>query len=252
MLLIDRSANRRLIRLRTGGRVHSHKGYLSHEWLIGEPEGVVVRSSLGASFTAVRPRLADYALEMPRKTAIVYPKDVGIILVWADIHPGATVLEAGIGSGSLTLALLRAVGPTGQVIVYEQRGELIQPALENIHGFGEAPANLLIRERDVYEGIDERDLDRLILDVPEPWQAVPHVVDALRLGGIATFYSPSIMQVQRTVEALEEAGSFGLFETLEVIYRPWQVKGQAVRPVQQMVSHTAFLTFARRLASAPA
>jgi tRNA (adenine57-N1/adenine58-N1)-methyltransferase len=251
VLLLYRTANRRLIRLRAGGRFHSHKGYLSHDALIGEPEGVVVRSSLGAIFTVVRPRLADYALEMPRNTAIVYPKDVGIILVWADINPGATVLEAGLGSGSLTLALLRAVGPSGQVIVYEQRSEFIQPALENIRGFGEAPGNLLIREQDVYEGIDERELDRVILDVPEPWRAVPHTVDALRLGGIAAFYSPSIMQVHRTVEALEESRAFGLLETLEVIYRPWQVKGQAVRPVQQMVSHTAFLTFARRLGSAP-
>jgi tRNA (adenine57-N1/adenine58-N1)-methyltransferase len=158
-------------------------------------------------------------------------------------------LEAGLGSGSLTLALLRAVGPSGEVTVYEARGEFIAPALANINGFGEAPGNLLVRERDIYDGIEERELDRLILDVPEPWRVVPHAVEALRLGGIAAFYSPSIIQVQQTVQALQESSAFGYVESLEVFYRPWQIKGQAVRPVQQMVSHTAFLTFARRLAT---
>jgi tRNA (adenine57-N1/adenine58-N1)-methyltransferase len=252
VLLLDRAGNRRLVRLRAGGRVHTHKGYLEHDRLIGEDEGLFVRTSTGVAYVAVRPRLSDYALEMPRSTAIVYPKDVGIILVWADIYPGATVLEAGLGSGALTLALLRAVGPNGRVIVYEARGEFIGPALANIHGFGEPPANLLIRERDVYEGIEDEAVDRLVLDVPEPWRVVPHALAALRSGGIAAFYSPSIVQVQRTVEALEGSGGFGQLETLEVIYRPWQVKGQAVRPVQQMVSHTAFLTFARRVALRPA
>lgn len=251
VLLLDRAGNRRLVRLRSGARVHSHKGYLDHDRLIGEEDGVFLRSSTGAPFIAVRPRLSDYVLEMPRSTAIVYPKDVGIILVWADIYPGATVLEAGLGSGSLTLALLRAVGPTGRVIAYENRGEAIGPALENIRGFGEAPANLLIRESDIYEGIVDVDIDRLVLDVPEPWLVVPHSLAALRAGGIAAFYSPSIIQVQRTVEALAESGGYAQTETLEVIYRPWQIKGQAVRPVQQMVSHTGFLTFARRVATPP-
>ena len=247
VLLLDRAGNRRLVRLRPGGRVHSHKGYLEHDRLIGADEGVTLRTQTGAVYTAVRPRLSDYALEMPRSTAIVYPKDVGILLVWADVYPGATVLESGLGSGALTLALLRAVGPTGRVIVYEARGEFIGPALDNIHAWGEPPGNLLIRERDVYEGIDEGELDRLVLDLPEPWRVVPHAVAALRLGGVAAFYNPSILQVQQTVAALEESGAFGMVETLEVLYRPWHVKGQAVRPVHQMVSHTGFLTFARRL-----
>jgi tRNA (adenine57-N1/adenine58-N1)-methyltransferase len=249
VLLLDRAGNRRLIRLRAGGRVHTHKGYLEHDRLIGDADGLVLRTSTGSVYTAVRPRLSDYVLEMPRNTAIVYPKDVGIILVWADVYPGARVLEAGLGSGSLTLALLRAVGPSGEVTVYEARGEFIAPALANINGFGEAPGNLLVRERDIYDGIEERELDRLILDVPEPWRVVPHAVEALRLGGIAAFYSPSIIQVQQTVQALQESSAFGYVESLEVFYRPWQIKGQAVRPVQQMVSHTAFLTFARRLAT---
>src|SRR5688572_10162482 len=142
VLLLDRMQNRRLVRLRAGAKAHGHKGFLEHDRIIGEHEGVVVRSVGGATYLVFRPRLSDYALEMPRKSAIVYPKDVGIILVWADVYPGASVVESGLGSGSLTLALLRAVGPTGQVVVYEQRADMIGPALANIRGFtlpGETP-----------------------------------------------------------------------------------------------------------------
>ena len=249
VLLVDRAGNRRLIRLRAGGRVDSHKGYVEHDRLIGDKEGLVLRTSMGAMFTAVRPRLSDYVLEMPRSTAIVYPKDIAAILLWADVYQGATVLEAGLGSGSLTLALLRAVGPSGQVIAYEARPEFVNPGLANIRGFVDPPANLLIRERDVYEGIEELEIDRVVLDVPEPWRVVSHLGGALRNGGIAAFYNPSIIQVQRTVQALDAAAEFGQIETLEVLHRSWHIKGQAVRPVQQISGHTGFLTFARRLTS---
>ena len=301
VLLLDRAENRRLVRLRAGAKAHGHKGYLEHDRIIGQTEGVNVRSVGGATYLVFRPRLSEYALEMPRRSAIVYPKDVGIIMVWADIYPGATVVEAGLGSGSLTLALLRAVGPTGQVIVYEKRADMISAALPNIRRYSlpgqlpdeallaqsipvppappratpdaetvdetedgasdapevperepivvSGPSNLLVRERDIYQGIDETDVDRLVLDLSEPWRVFPHALDFLRPGGIVACYSPSIVQVQRTVEELEASGGFGQIESLEVLYRPWHVKGQAVRPVQQMVSHTAFLTFARRLAA---
>lgn len=258
VLLLDRAGNRRLVSLRVGARAHGHKGYLEHDQIIGQREGVTLHATGGKVYVAFRPRLADYALEMPRKTAIVYPKDVGIILVWADIYPGATTIESGLGSGSLTLALLRAVGPTGQVIVYEQRADLIPAALTNLRRYSEPgtvpdetadPPNLIVRNQDIYEGIVETDVDRLVLDLPEPWRVLPHALDALRSGAMIACYSPSIIQVQRTVEALEVTRGFGQIESLEVLYRPWHVKGQAVRPVQQMVSHTAFLTFARRLAT---
>jgi tRNA (adenine57-N1/adenine58-N1)-methyltransferase len=260
VLLVDRGGNRRLVTLKAGGKAHGHKGYLEHDRMIGAHEGVVVRSSSGATYVVFRPRLSEYALEMPRRSAIVYPKDVGIILVWADVYPGATVVESGMGSGSLTLALLRAVGPTGRVIVYEQRSDMIGAALANIGKFGDpggaiafdeegCPANLTVHEANVYEGIAETGVDRLVLDLPEPWRVLPHALDSLRSGGILACYSPSIIQVQRTIEAIEETRAFTQIESLEVLYRPWQIKGQAVRPVQQMVSHTAFLTFARRLAA---
>ncbi|MCC6177180.1 MAG: tRNA (adenine-N1)-methyltransferase [Chloroflexi bacterium] len=248
MLLLDKAGNRRLIRLKAGGKAHGHRGYVEHDRIIGEPEGSSVRTSTGTAYQAFRPRLADYALEMPRRTAIVYPKDVAMILVWADVYPGATVVESGLGSGSLTLALLRAVGPSGQVVVYEQRPDLIPAAQANIEGFAGPCGNLLVREADIYAGIAEADVDRVILDLPEPWRVIPHALDALRPGGMLACYSPSIIQVQRTVECLEETRGFSQIESLEVLYRPWHIKGQAIRPVQQMVSHTAFLTFARRLA----
>jgi len=257
VLLLDRAGNRRLVTLRVGARAHGHKGFLEHDQIIGEEEGVTLHATGGKVYVVFRPRLSDYVLEMPRKTAIIYPKDVGIILVWADIYPGATVVESGLGSGSLTLALLRAVGPTGRVIVYEQRADMIGPALSNVRRFSEPgtvpdetvdPPNLTVRLRDIYEGIDETSVDRMVLDLSEPWRVLPHALDALRPGAMLACYSPSIIQVQRTVEALEVTRGFGQIESLEVLYRPWQVKGQAVRPVQQMVSHTAFLTFARRLA----
>jgi tRNA (adenine57-N1/adenine58-N1)-methyltransferase len=268
VLLIDRGGNRRLLKLRAGAKAHGHKGFLEHDRMIGQPEGVLVRASSGSTYLVFRPRLSEFVLEMPRRSAIVYPKDVGFILGWADIYPGATVVESGLGSGSLTLALLRAVGPAGQVIVYEQRADMIASAMLNIQAFqssldattgavpdeaaaldGDGPANLLIHEADIYEGIDETDIDRLVLDLAEPWRVVPHALDALRPGGMIATYSPSILQVQHTTDVLEATRAFSQIETLEVLYRPWHLKGQSVRPVQQMVSHTAFLTFARRLAA---
>jgi tRNA (adenine57-N1/adenine58-N1)-methyltransferase len=245
VLLLDRQGNRYLVTLQPGGRFVFHRGSVSHDELIGSQEGDTVRSSTRLRLTVVRPRLIDYVLEMPRHTAIVYPKDIAVLLAWADIYPGATVLEAGLGSGGLTLALLRAVGATGRVICYEARPEFVRQALANIRRFAGEPANLLIREHDIYDGIPDVELDRLLLDLPEPWRVVPHALEALRPGGMLAAYSPSILQAQQTVEALERSERFRQVETLETFYRPWHIQGAAVRPVQQMVAHTAFLTFGR-------
>jgi tRNA (adenine57-N1/adenine58-N1)-methyltransferase catalytic subunit len=249
VMLIDRRDKRYPVRLAAGATFHFHGGHVGHDELIGADEGVEVMSSKGYKLVAYRPRLVDHVMQMPRSTAIIYPKDIAAILLWADVYPGATVFESGVGSGALTTALLRAVGPQGRVIAYEARPEFIERARENVEVFhGKAP-NLTIHRRDVYEGIDERGLDRVLLDLPEPWQAIPHAAEALRPGGFLCAYSPSTTQVQATVEALR-AHRFGDIEALETIYRPWHVQGQSVRPVQRMVGHTGFLTFARRL-SAP-
>lgn len=244
-LLLDRKGNRYLVTLRPGGRFVFHRGFVAHDDLIGCEEGVPIHSSNRLPLTLLRPRLIDYLLEMPRTTAIVYPKDIGTLLLWADVYPGATVLEAGLGSASLTLALLRAVGPEGRVICYEVRPEFVARALANIRAFDGQPRNLLIREHDIYDGIPDVGLDRLFLDLPEPWRVVPHALAALRTGGMLAAYTPSIVQAQQTVAALDATRRFVQLETLETFYRPWHIEGAAVRPVQQMVAHTAFLSFGR-------
>ncbi len=245
VLLIDRKKRRHLVDLVEGGEFHSHTGVVSHDDLIGAPEGVVVRSTRGAAFTAVRPTLADFVLEMPRGAQVIYPKDLGPLLVLADVFPGARILESGLGSGALSAALLRA----GAVISgYEIRDDFAQRARANVARFLGVAAleRYHTSVRDVYEGIDETGLDRVILDLPEPWRVVDHATTALRPGGILVAYTPSITQAQRLRAALDDS-AFGLAGTLEVLQRGWHIAGQAVRPDHRMVAHTGFLTHARLL-----
>jgi tRNA (adenine57-N1/adenine58-N1)-methyltransferase catalytic subunit len=248
VLLVDRSGRRRLLRLRAGARFHSSKGTVEHVDLLDAEQGALVRTSTGAPFTIWRPRLSDYVLEMTRHSGVIYPKDAGVILLWGDIGPGMIVLEAGLGSGALTLYLLRAVGQTGRVISYETREDFVDLARKNINGFQGPPANHVIRVRDVNGVIEDAPLDRVVLDVPEPWRAIPSCVEALSPGGLFLTYNPSIVQVQQTVETLNACGWFEAPEVLETLYRPWKVEGQAVRPEQTMVGHTGFIVIARRLA----
>ena len=220
---------------------------LEHDDIIGQPDGSTVRTTKNARLTAVRPTLAEYVLEMPRGAQVIYPKDLGPILILADIFPGARVLESGVGSGALTLALLRAVGTTGRVTGYEIRDDFAARARSNVEGFLGADVPLDIEVRDVYEGIAVDDLDRILLDLPEPWRVVKHAESALHPGGVLLAYLPTIGQVARLREEL--AGSaFGMVESLEVLQRTWHVDGQSVRPDHRMVAHTGFLTHARLLA----
>src|SRR5439155_19893672 len=163
-LLLDRRGNRFLVTLEPGSRFVFHRGSVSHDELIGAEEGTPIRSSSGLPLVVFRPRLIDFSLDMPRNTAIIYPKDMAVLLMWADVYPGATVLEAGLGSGSLTIALLRAVGEHGRVICYELRPDFVEPALRNVRRFMPEPRNLLIREHDIYGGILDAGLDRIMLD----------------------------------------------------------------------------------------
>jgi tRNA (adenine57-N1/adenine58-N1)-methyltransferase len=247
VLLVDNRKRRHLITLAAGGQFHTHAGIVQHDDLIGHPEGVTVRTTRGARLTAFRPTLAEYVLEMPRGAQVIYPKDIGPILVLADIFPGAHVLESGVGSGALTTALLRAVGPTGRVTGYELREDFADRALRNVHGFLGDDVPLDVQVRDAYAGIDEHDLDRVVLDLPEPWRVVKHTVECLRPGGILCAYLPTILQVGRLREELAN-GPFGMVETLEVLQRGWHVDGQSIRPDHRMVAHTGFLTVARLLA----
>ncbi len=238
---------RHLVQLEKDGTFHYNKGYISHNQIIGQEEGTIVKSSQGGNLLVLRPTYSDFVLEMPRGAQIIYPKDIGIILVWADIYPGARVLEAGIGSGALTIALLQAVGETGTVISYEVREDFAERALNNIENFLGRKDNHILRLKDIYEGIEDENLDRIILDLPEPWRVIEHTEKALRPGGIFLSYTPTIIQAQKTVEALQTFNSFTFIEVIEVLLRPWQIEGFSVRPFHRMVAHTAFLTIARKV-----
>jgi len=248
VLLVDTKQRRHLVTLAEGGEFHSHTGVLAHDDLIGRPEGITVRTARGARLIAVRPRLADYVVKMPRGAQVIYPKDLGPILMLADVFPGARVLESGVGSGALTMALLRAVGAEGHVTGYELRADFAERAQRNIEGLLGPDLPLSVEVRDVYEGIEADNLDRVLLDLPEPWRVVKHAEAALAPGGILFAYLPTIGQVSRLREELE-GSSFGMAESLEVLQRPWHIDGQSVRPDHRMVAHTGFLTAARLLAS---
>jgi len=251
-LLIDARGRRYLITLSSGKQFHSHLGAVAHDDLIGAPEGTFVSSTGGSRVLALRPTLKDFVLKMKRGAQVVYPKDIALILVYADVFPGATVVEAGTGSGSLTLALLRAVGENGKVISYEAREDHHARAVENVEawyeGLGGKPDNLELRVGDVFEGIPERGVDRLILDLPEPWRAVGTTTGALTSGGVMCCYVPTVPQVSQTVEAMR-AGGFGVIETLEGLLRTWNVEGASVRPDHRMVAHTGFVITGRKIAT---
>jgi len=246
VLLVDSKQRRHLVTLAEGSEFHTHAGFVPHAEIIGQPDGCVVRTTRGARLTVVRPTLSEYVLEMPRGAQVIYPKDLGPILMLADVFPGAQILESGVGSGALTMALLRAIGPTGHVTGYEIREDFAKRARQNVEGFLGPDVPLDIEIRDVYEGIGVDDLDRILLDLPEPWRVVKHAEQALHAGGILLAYLPTIGQVARLREELEDSG-FGMAQTLEVLHRTWHVEGQSVRPDHRMVAHTGFLTHARLL-----
>ncbi|MEO6988048.1 MAG: tRNA (adenine-N1)-methyltransferase [Aquihabitans sp.] len=243
ILLIDRKKRRYLLTLEVGGEFHTHSGFVSHDDIIGRQEGSILRSTRGANFTAFRPTLSDFVLKMPRGAQVIYPKDLGPILMLADIFPGARVLESGVGSGALSMTLLRA---GAHVTGYEIRADFAARAVKNVKAFGgEGLAeHYRVEERDIYEGIDEQSLDRIVLDLPEPWNVVPHAEVALRPGGILVAYTPAITQAVQLRERMVDSG-FELAETLEVLNRGWNIDGMSVRPDHRMVAHTGFLTHAR-------
>jgi len=249
VLLVDSKGRQYLVELAEGGEFHTHTGVVPHELLLGQEEGFTVRSTTGARYTAMRATLTDFVLRMPRGAQVIYPKDLGPILMIADIEPGLKVFESGVGSGALSMTLLRA---GVSIVGYEMREDFAERAQVNVRSFlgEEASSRYRVEVRDTYEGIDERDLDRIVLDLPEPWQVVKHAVVALRPGGILVAYTPSIAQVMQLHESLEDSG-FHLAQTVEILQRTWHVEGQAVRPDHRMVAHTGFLTSARLLGEVP-
>ncbi|HXM57469.1 MAG TPA: tRNA (adenine-N1)-methyltransferase [Candidatus Dormibacteraeota bacterium] len=250
ILLHDRKGRRYRVRLQDGAKQSLHNGAFLHDELIGRPEGSIVTTAKGGRLLALRPTFPELLLERQRvQVQPIYPTDLGGILMHADVCPGARVVEAGTGSAALTMALVRAVGPDGHVFSYEARPEFHDAAVETVATMlGGAPANLTLRVGDVYEAIEEREIDRVLLDLPEPWRAVGPAAEALLPGGVIFAHCPNISQVQRYFEALREHGGFGLLTAMELLERQWMVRGARVRPVDRMVGHTGFLAFARRLA----
>lgn len=250
VLLIDRKDRRYLIRLVPGATFQTHAGVVAHDEIIGGGEGVEVtarrkdgKESTTRRLLVLRPTLSDLVVKMPRGAQVIYPKDLGTIIMNADLYPGARVLEAGVGSGALSMVALRA----GCVVTgYEIREDFANRARTNVEAAIGPDAAYRVEIRDIYDGIDEQYLDRILLDLPEPWRVLPHAQKALRTGGILLSYLPSINQTAELRAALPTFG-FGLAETIEVLQRSWHIEGRSVRPDHRMVAHTGFLTTARRL-----
>jgi len=242
---VDIKDRRYSVTLEAGKEFHSHAGLIRHDEVIGQPEGRYISSTRGGSYLIIRPTLSELILKMPRGAQVIYPKDLGPILMIADIFPGARVFESGVGSGALSMTMLRA---GAHITGYELREDFAQRAKNNVSDIlgEEALSRYDVQLRSAYDGIDETEFDRVVLDLPEPWQVIEHAAKALRTGGIFVAYTPSVMQVSQVRESLRKNG-FGMANTTEFMQRGWHVEGQAVRPDHRMVGHTGFLTSARKL-----
>ena len=249
VLLIDQRDRTYLLTLQAGATYHTHSGTLAHDDILGKAEGITVGTSKGMVLVAFRPRFADFVMKMPRGAQVVYPKDLGPIVTSADVFPGARVVEAGTGSGALTIALCRAAGTDGHVVSYERRDEHQAQAVANIETFfGKVPPSLDLRTGDLEEVAEGTErFDRAVLDLPEPWAPLEALARVLEPGGVLVAYLPTVMQVQQLVLALPEHG-FHHVETFETLKRGWHVTSRSVRPDHRMVGHTGFLSVARRLA----
>jgi tRNA (adenine57-N1/adenine58-N1)-methyltransferase len=249
VLFIDRKGRRYLKLLRTGQKI-TIRGDIRSEELYGLDDGSRVKLSSGETFLVLRPTYADLIPHLPRAAQVIYPKDTGPLLIWGDVFPGATVVEGGVGAGAFTIALLRAVGPTGRVISYELREDFAARARRNVADFfGDAP-HWELKRRDLYDGFDETGVDRVFIDLPEPGRALAVVARALRPGGVFVAYVPTALQLKDTVEALQQRHDFAEIECFETLLRNWHVKGMSVRPVHRMVAHSAFIIVSRRLGDA--
>jgi tRNA (adenine57-N1/adenine58-N1)-methyltransferase len=241
------------ITLEPGKEFHTHRGILAHDDVIGLPDGSVVANNVGVEHLALRPLLSDFVMSMPRGAAIIYPKDAAQIIAQADIFPGATVVEAGVGSGALSLWLLRAIGPTGRLASFERREEFADVARGNVATFlGYDPKNWSVTLGDLAEALpttmDDGSVDRVVLDMLAPWECLDAVSAALKPGGVLLCYVATVTQLSRVAEAIRGSGLYTNPDSNETMVRGWHVEGLAVRPDHRMIGHTGFLITARRLA----
>jgi tRNA (adenine57-N1/adenine58-N1)-methyltransferase len=249
ILFIDRKQRQYLRTLRFGRPVGVRGPPFAAEDLIGLLEGSVVRSPSGEYLQIFRPTYAQLVPNLPRQAQVIYPKDVGMILVWGDIQPGMRVVEVGVGPGATAIALLRATGPQGRLISYEIREAFADMARANVARFyGPAP-QWTLKSGDAYECIDETGIDRIVIDVPEPWRVLPHAAGALRPGGVLVGFVPTVLQMKQLVDDLR-SGGFAAVEAMESLQRFWHLEDRSVRPEHRMVAHSGFLVVARRLAPA--
>lgn len=248
VLLIDAKDRRRMITLSSGKQYFTHHGAIDHDVLIGSEQGRIVRTPNGTPYLALKPLLRDFVLSMPRGAAVIYPKDASLIIGYADLYPGARVLEAGVGSGALSASILRAVGTTGSLVSYERRADFAEIAQSNVQKFlGFQPQNWQVHVDDLLAN-DQSGFTHVFLDMLEPWLVLDIASKAMTGGGVLMAYVATTTQLSSMVEAIRESGNFTEPEPLELILRNWHSEGLAVRPVHRMIGHTGFLIFARRMA----
>lgn len=252
VLVLDDRGRRYDVVLQPGRVFQTHRiGLLPHDAVIGRPPGVRLYTDRGMPVVCLRATLEDAVLHIKRRTQIIYPKDLGLILIRGNIFPGATVVESGIGSGAAAMTLLRFLGPGGHLISYELREEFARLAGRNLDQarqyWGDSGARHTVRIGNVYDGIEERDVDTVLLDVPEPHRAAPHAAEALRPGGTLLCWLPTALQVYTLVRHLQGDPRWAAVETVELLMRPWDVSENSIRPAHRMVAHTGFLISARRV-----
>ncbi|MEY4633159.1 MAG: putative tRNA ((1)-)-methyltransferase [Actinomycetota bacterium] len=241
-LFVDSKQRRYLVTLNVEGEFHSHSGFIPHTAVIGAQPGIVSETTKGAKYIVLRPTLEDFVIEMPRGAQVIYPKDLAPMCMIGDIHPGVRVFETGIGSGALSMTMLRW---GAHITGIELREDFMNRATANVRSFlGESALDRYnVSLGDSYECPPEGEFDRVMLDLPEPWRVVPHAEKVLVRGGLLVAYTPSITQA---VQVRESFGKGWVDQrTLEVLHRTWHIEGMSVRPDHRMVAHTAFLTVAR-------
>lgn len=247
VLFVDHKDREYLRTLKPGSRISLHKGSFQADHIIGLPEGSLVYTQNNEPFRILRPTYAHLIPNLPRRAQVIYPKDVGVMLLWGDIQPGASVVEVGAGPGSLTIALLRAIGPTGTLTTVELREDHVEMARTNVARFFGAAPNWTVQLADAYEGFVAQEVDRILIDIPEPWRVLPHAAKALRYGGVLVGYVPTVVQVKALVDDLRAHPGFDAIEVMENLHRYWHVKDLSVRPEHRMVAHTGFIITARRV-----
>lgn len=247
-LLIDAKGRRKIITLQPDEKYFSHTGAIEHNAILNGSDAVIVETEKGSKYLAIKPLLRDFVLGMPRGATVIYPKDAAMIVGYADLYPGAKVLEAGVGSGALSASVLRAIGSQGYLESYERREDFALIAQANVENFfGAAPKNWVVNVGDVID-VENQGFTHILLDMLEPWIPLPKLSSVMLPGGVLCCYLATTTQLSVFVEKIRELECFTEPEAFETILRPWHLEGLAVRPEHRMIGHTGFLVLTRRMA----